>query len=164
MIRLLCSSPVPPFTVVGVIYDVGVTVLSLEERKDTSSSSSSSSIVSSFHFSLFLSRNPAPLLLLSRNPAPSSVEGELILNWGFPPAQAYLDGQGRWGHMEASTWSAFLDWLSEKGLLTTLEVSRSPVEGVSASLDALRGGRAGDPIPRDSISATDLFTNDFLDT
>jgi hypothetical protein len=64
--------------------------------------------------------------------------------------------------MEERRWDAFLDWLSKNGLLTSLMPSRSPMEGVSASLDDLRAGRAGQPVPRSSISSSKLFTNDFL--
>ena len=35
-------------------------------------------------------------------------------------------------------------------------------EGVSASLDALRAGDAGEPIPRDAVPAASLFTNGLL--
>ncbi len=76
--------------------------------------------------------------------------------------QAYLGGKGEWGHMEEQRWDTFLDWLAEKGLLTTLEPSRKPVAGVSTTLDALRGGDAGDPVPRGSIKASELFTNEYL--
>ena len=76
--------------------------------------------------------------------------------------QHYLDAAGRWGHMRADRWDKFLDWLGEKGLLTTAMPSRNPVEGVSVSLDDLRSGRAGEQIPRPSISSADLFTNEFL--
>jgi hypothetical protein len=31
----------------------------------------------------------------------------------------YLASSGRWGEMATSTWEEFLDWLHEKGLLTT---------------------------------------------
>ena len=42
---------------------------------------------------------------------------------------------------------------------------RPPVttqEGVSTSLDALRAGDGGDPIPLSSLPATSLFTNHLL--
>ncbi|CAL8460828.1 g359 [Coccomyxa elongata] len=74
----------------------------------------------------------------------------------------YLDAAGRWGHMQADRWDKFLDWLDDKGLLTSAMPSRNPVEGVSASLDDLRAGKAGQKIPRSSVNATDLFTNEFL--
>jgi len=64
--------------------------------------------------------------------------------------------------MEANRWDRFLDWLDDKGLLTSAMPSRTPVEGISASLDDLRRGNAGERIPRSSINAADLFTNDFL--
>lgn len=74
-----------------------------------------------------------------------------------------LDGSNnKWGDMSAERWDSFLDWLSEKGLLTTLVQSRDPEEGVSTSLDKLRGGEGGEIIPRGSVSSEQLFTNEFL--
>jgi hypothetical protein len=35
-------------------------------------------------------------------------------------------------------------------------------EGVSASLDGLRAGDAGERIPREAVSSSSLFTNDLL--
>jgi len=35
-------------------------------------------------------------------------------------------------------------------------------DGVTTTLDGLRRGDAGEPIPRDSVPAASLFTNDFL--
>ena len=64
-----------------------------------------------------------------------------------------------------------MDWLSDKGLLTSKKQSRranghgSNSNGNAAdiaSLDDLRGGNAGEPIPRQAIAAEDLFTNDLL--
>lgn len=37
-----------------------------------------------------------------------------------------------------------------------------PQEGVSTTLDGLRGGDAGERIPRDSVHSSSLFTNEFL--
>jgi ABC-type nitrate/sulfonate/bicarbonate transport system substrate-binding protein len=68
----------------------------------------------------------------------------------------------KWGDMSGERWDAFLDWLSEKGLLTTLVQSRVPEEGVSTSLDKLRGGEGGEVIPRGSVASEQLFTNEFL--
>ena len=45
--------------------------------------------------------------------------------------------------MEAPRWERFVDWLAERGLLTSAMPSRAPVEGVSASLDDLRAGQGG---------------------
>ncbi len=85
---------------------------------------------------------------------------DLIICLGL--VQHYLDAGGRWGHMRAERWDKFLDWLGDKGLLTSAMPSRNPVDGVSASLDDLRSGRAGEPHPRSSINAADLYTNEFL--
>lgn len=61
-------------------------------------------------------------------------------------------------------WKAFVDWLAESGLLTTKKQSRNAAADPErlASLDALRGGDAGAPIPRDSIDDAQLFTNELL--
>lgn len=40
--------------------------------------------------------------------------------------------------------------------------SCSRQDGVTTTLDGLRRGDAGEPIPRDSVPAASLFTNDFL--
>uniref|UniRef100_A0A7S0QQF2 Thiamine pyrimidine synthase n=1 Tax=Pyramimonas obovata TaxID=1411642 RepID=A0A7S0QQF2_9CHLO len=78
--------------------------------------------------------------------------------------EAYLDAEGKWGRMEALRWDAYLDWLSEEGLLTTFTQSRAPQEGVSASLDELRAGKVGACIPREAVPSAKLFTNEFFDT
>ncbi|EFN57875.1 hypothetical protein CHLNCDRAFT_57002 [Chlorella variabilis] len=76
--------------------------------------------------------------------------------------QHLLAEDGRWGVMKQSRWDAFLDWLSESGLLTTKVQSRNGKDGVTTSLDGLRSGNCGERIPRDAISSGSLFTNDFL--
>lgn len=60
-------------------------------------------------------------------------------------------------------WDAFLDWLSESGLLTTKMQSRNP-EGdkLKTSLDGLRAGDVGEPIERYQLASSTLFTNDML--
>ena len=75
--------------------------------------------------------------------------------------QAYLDGRKTWGTQKAERWDAFLDWLSETGLLTTAVPSRSQGAG-KASLDQLRSGGAGDSIPRGQVQSSSLFTSEFL--
>ena len=76
--------------------------------------------------------------------------------------QHFLTKDGKWGVQDKSRWDGFLDWLSEKKLLTTKVQSRNAVEGVSASLDDLRLGDVGDIVPRESVSSAALFTNAFL--
>lgn len=73
-----------------------------------------------------------------------------------------LTEDGQWGVMEVKRWDAFLDWLSDSGLLTTKVQSRDVKEGLSASLDGLRAGDAGERIPREAVSSSSLFTNDLL--
>lgn len=76
--------------------------------------------------------------------------------------QHFLTKDGRWGRQDKARWDAFLGWLSDRKLLTTKVQSRTAVEGVTASLDELRQGDAGEIIPRDSLSSDNLFTNRFL--
>jgi hypothetical protein len=67
--------------------------------------------------------------------------------------------------MDIGLWSKFLDWLSESGLLTTKAQSREAADTDSssfASLDGMRQGDAGEQIPRDSIIADNLATNQYL--
>lgn len=73
----------------------------------------------------------------------------------------YLDAEGKWGRMTKARWAEYLDWLSEADLLTTFVQSRAPTPGLSASLDDLRAGNAGEPIPRESIQATQLYASLF---
>jgi len=75
---------------------------------------------------------------------------------------AYLDADGKWGRMDKSRWDQYLDWLSDSGLLTTYMQSRTPKDGTSATLDELRAGKVGQPIPRDSVDSSRLFTTEFL--
>lgn len=68
-----------------------------------------------------------------------------------------------WGKMDLKRWNVFLDWLSEAGLLTEKIQSRTPEAAEHlASLDDLRQGNAGAPIPRESVQAEKLFTNEFF--
>jgi ABC-type nitrate/sulfonate/bicarbonate transport system substrate-binding protein len=103
-------------------------------------------------------------LATAENPdLPSPLDPGLVEDSVKEVAPLLLDGAGRWGSMDAARWDIFLDWLSSKGLLTTKVQSREPVEGISTTLDALRsGGGCGEPVPRSSVLASALFTNDFL--
>lgn len=76
--------------------------------------------------------------------------------------QHFLTTDGRWGRQDKARWDAFLDWLSDRKLLTTKVQSRTVVQGLSASLDDLRQGDAGEVIPRDMLVSDALFTNNFL--
>lgn len=77
-------------------------------------------------------------------------------------SEHFLTKDGLWGVQDKIRWDRFLDWLSDRQLLTTSLQSRNTVEGVTASLDDLRIGKAGEIIPRDSLSSDALFTNAFL--
>ena len=83
----------------------------------------------------------------------------LLLNNAYL-MQHFLDKQKQWGRQEKARWDGFLDWLSDKGLLTTKVQSRTSVDG--ASLDDLRQGKSGEQVPRDSLPADRLFTNAYL--
>jgi hypothetical protein len=101
-------------------------------------------------------RPPAPAPRPAPRPAPPRPLPQAAL------AGELLDASGRWGAMEAGRWDAFLDWLSASGLLTSKVQSRGPASEATASLDALRAGDVGEPIPRDCLRSADLFTNSFL--
>jgi ABC-type nitrate/sulfonate/bicarbonate transport system substrate-binding protein len=93
---------------------------------------------------------------------PAPLEVEAARAGAKLAAPAMLDAAGRWGAMRAERWDAFLDWLSEAGLLTTKVQSRGAPGADAASLDALRAGDAGERFPRSAVDAAALFTNDFL--
>lgn len=46
--------------------------------------------------------------------------------------------------------SAFVDWLDKEGLLTDAKQSRNPDGNKLVSLDDLRGGNAGEKVPREA--------------
>ena len=56
-------------------------------------------------------------------------------------SEAYLTDDGAWGPMATERWGAFVDWLAEEGILTTLD---------------------GEPIPADDLPPESLFTNELL--
>jgi ABC-type nitrate/sulfonate/bicarbonate transport system substrate-binding protein len=76
-------------------------------------------------------------------------------------AGACLNAENKWGRMETDRWNAFLDWLSTNELLTTKVQTRGEA-GAATSLDGLRSGDVGDVIPRESVQAENLFSNEFL--
>lgn len=59
-------------------------------------------------------------------------------------------------------WDRFLDWLSTTGLLTTKVQSRGPAAASTSTLDGLRQGDVGEQIPRESVDAAAMFTNELL--
>ncbi|KAA6428902.1 MAG: hypothetical protein FRX49_01012 [Trebouxia sp. A1-2] len=77
-------------------------------------------------------------------------------------SEHFLTKDGLWGVQDKTRWERFLDWLSDRQLLTTSVQSRKKVKSVTASLDDLRSGKAGEIIPRNSLSSDALFTNAFL--
>jgi len=70
---------------------------------------------------------------------------------------------GHWGRMDSAVWEAFLQWLQKEGLLTSYIQSRNPVPGASVSLDELRQGNVGSPLPDGQIEMDKLYTNRFLE-
>ena len=57
-------------------------------------------------------------------------------------AGAFLTPHGEWGRMDGDRWAAFVEWLAEQGILTTLD---------------------GDPIPAAEVPADELYTSTLLD-
>ncbi|WP_267163831.1 ABC transporter substrate-binding protein [Halovenus salina] len=57
-------------------------------------------------------------------------------------ANNYLTADGAWGQMAAERWAAFVEWLADEDILTTID---------------------GDHIPADEVDVADLYTNDLLD-
>jgi hypothetical protein len=74
----------------------------------------------------------------------------------------FLDSKSAWGVMEDQKWEEYLTWLNKEQLLTSYIQSRNPVSGVSVTLDDLRSGNTGSPLPSDHITSHALYTNKFL--
>mmetsp|Transcript_12288 Transcript_12288/g.26508 ORF Transcript_12288/g.26508 Transcript_12288/m.26508 type:complete len:344 (-) Transcript_12288:392-1423(-) len=96
------------------------------------------------------------------HPLPEELDAAFVKASQAYTSQHYLDAAGKWGHMDEAVWSRFLDWLSASGLLTSKVQSRTLSGENYASLDGLRQGDVGQPIPRESLPAESLFTNAFL--
>ncbi|GLC40077.1 hypothetical protein PLESTM_000989800 [Pleodorina starrii] len=96
-------------------------------------------------------------------PLPKPLDPEVVQESQAYLSSHLLDGSGRWGRMQPSVWSSFVDWLSQSGLLTAKVQSRAPQPGTpTTSLDGLRGGDVGEPIPRDRVDERAMFTNELL--
>lgn len=92
-----------------------------------------------------------------------TVSRELVLaSVGYMKGFFLQDGHS-WGRMDSAVWEGFLSWLQKAGLLTTYVQSRNPVPGTSVTLDELRQGNAGSPLPHDHIQLANLYTNKFLE-
>eukprot|EP00963_Diacronema_lutheri_P006358 scaffold544_cov320-Pavlova_lutheri.AAC.72 len=74
----------------------------------------------------------------------------------------YIAEDGKWGRICKEKAHTLFKWLAESGLLTSLMQSRSPVPGVSTTLDELREGHAGDPVPCDEVNPDEIFTNQYF--
>ena len=94
-------------------------------------------------------------------PLPQPLDEKIVVASHIYTAKHFLDAGKSWGKMATSKWNEYVDWLSEKGLLTEKVQSRVPSDKTT-SLDGLREGDVGAKIPRDSIKVEDLFTNNLL--
>ena len=104
---------------------------------------------------------------MSGLPLPEPLDKRMVTASHMYTATHFLDSEGRWGWQELAVWDRFLDWLSESGLLTTKVQSRgantiTTPDVASTTLEGLRSGDVGEVIPRDSVKAKEMFTNDFL--
>ncbi|MEW5316999.1 MAG: hypothetical protein WDW38_008333 [Sanguina aurantia] len=95
-------------------------------------------------------------------PAPEPLDAEMVREAQAYTSQHYIGPSGQWGMMAEAVWQDFLKWLSSQGLLTQKLQSRTPVEGVSTSLDGLREGDVGRSIPLTDLAASSLFSNAYL--
>ena len=89
------------------------------------------------------------------------IDHEQLRESVFLAADTFCGARGRACHMEEGPWARFVDWLYSAGLMTTKMQSRGPPSATKTSLDGLRGGDAGEPLPRGAVRATDLFTDSF---
>ncbi|KAG0615277.1 hypothetical protein M758_5G028300 [Ceratodon purpureus] len=76
---------------------------------------------------------------------------------------SFLHDDGHWGRMDPAVWEGFLFWLQKEGLLTTYIQSRNPVPGTSVTLDELRQGNVGSPLPQERFKLDQIYTNKFLE-
>lgn len=88
---------------------------------------------------------------------------ELVLKSVGYMKNSFLQEDGHWGRMDSAVWEAFLKWLQKEGLLTSYIQSRNPVPGTSVTLDELRQGNVGSPLPDGQIELDKLYTNRFLE-
>lgn len=101
------------------------------------------------------------LVNLAKEEAGVELEAGLVADSAEFVSTRCLDDSGHWGVMESKKWGDYIDWLVDSGLLTTAMQSRHPdVAADRVTLNDLRAGRAGKPIPRESVPT--VFTNDFL--
>ncbi|GLI71364.1 hypothetical protein VaNZ11_016553 [Volvox africanus] len=98
-----------------------------------------------------------------QTPLPKPLDPEVVRESQAYLSSHFLDASGRWGLMQPSVWSSFVDWLSDSGLLTRKVQSRQPQPGtLTTSLDGLRAGDVGEKVPREEVDVAALFTNDLL--
>lgn len=92
-----------------------------------------------------------------------TLTSDLVLKSVEYMRDSFLRDDGHWGRMESTVWESFLKWLQTEGLLTSYTQSRNPVPGSSVTLDELRQGNVGSPLPHDLIDLDKLYTNRFLE-
>lgn len=95
-------------------------------------------------------------------PLPQPLDDEMVIASHQYTAKHFLNADQAWGRMEEGKWDRFVDWLDEKGLITSKVQSRKGPSDTTASLDGLRDGDVGARIPRESIDVSKLFTNRLL--
>lgn len=93
---------------------------------------------------------------------PNPMDLEVLKGSVQAVATSCTDSAGKWGRMETGRWNAFLDWLSTNGLLTSKVQTRGEAGADTTTLDGLRAGDVGEVIPRESVKAENLFSNEFL--
>uniref|UniRef100_A0A7S0S6H2 Thiamine pyrimidine synthase n=1 Tax=Chlamydomonas leiostraca TaxID=1034604 RepID=A0A7S0S6H2_9CHLO len=96
------------------------------------------------------------------HPLPQPLDPEFVAKAQEYTSRHYLTAEGKWGVQSEHVWGAFLDWLSDSGLLTRKVQSRAGPSDTTTTLDGLRQGDAGEPIPRGEVPASSLFTNAHL--
>jgi len=82
----------------------------------------------------FAAENPAEAADLLRETATGIDEDdpEFLRESQRRLAEAFLASDGEWGRMDGDRWAAFVGWLSEQGILTTLDGERLPAAEVPA--------------------------------
>lgn len=84
---------------------------------------------------------------------------ELLIKSQVHQSANYLGPSGRWGPLEIDRCKGFVDWLGDKGLLTTWKQSRNPDGATTGSLDDLRSGKVGEPVAREEYKDARMFDN-----
>ena len=127
-------------------------------------------MLSSIHPSILPSFPCPPPHLTLTHPIHSAIHPSTIPTQAAPPHSTpphhqvhqsanYLGSSGRWGPLDIDRCKGFVDWLGDKGLLTTWKQSRSPDGATTGSLDDLRSGKVGEPVAREEYKDAQMFDN-----